>query len=224
MSRTKPTNKARIFLAEDHAIARLGFAQLINQQPDMMVCGEAETASQALESIAKLAPNLAIVDLTLKASNGLGLIKSLAVRCPAVKILVVSMHDESMNAELAVHAGARGYIMKEEAIDKLLAAIRQVMSGKIYLSERMMQKVVEQRMTRGTETTGSGMDILSHREREVLLLIGQWRRTAEIATQLNLSVKTIESYRHRLKQKLNLQNASELTQFATEWVHQKPPH
>src|SRR5262249_2194456 len=138
--------KARIFLVEDHGIARLGLSQLINQQTDMVVCGEADCAAGALTGIAHLKPSLAVVDLTLKNDDGLELIKTLHAQDRLLPVLVVSMHDEFLNAELALRAGARGYIMKEEAIEKVLTAIRQVLDGKTYLSERMRDRLVENQL------------------------------------------------------------------------------
>lgn len=215
--------KSRLFIVDDHAIARFGLAQLINVQPNLTVCGEAETARAALKLIPQLNPDLVIADITLQDGNGLELVRTLTAQFPRVQVLVVSMHDESLNAELALHAGARGYIMKQEAIDRLLLAIRQVLSGKVYLSESVMQKLLEDRMNRPANKESTSVASLSSRELQVFQLIGQWRRTRDIAQQLHLSIKTVEYYRHRIKEKLGLKNSTALAHFATEWMQRLRP-
>jgi DNA-binding NarL/FixJ family response regulator len=226
MARGKPTTnvkpKARIFLVEDHGIARLGLSQLINQQADMVVCGEADGAPGALSGIPRLKPSLAVVDLTLKNDDGLELIKTLHAQDGSFPILVVSMHDEFLNAELALRAGARGYIMKEEAIEKVLTAIRQVLDGKMYLSERMRDRLVENQLRHRSSDKASPLELLSDRELEVFQLIGRWRGTEQIAQGLHLSVKTVEYYRQQIKLKLGLKNAIELARYATEWAQRGP--
>ncbi len=221
-ARRKKT-KARILLVDDHATVRFGLTQLINQQADVMVCGEAETARDALERVATTKPDLVIVDITLKDSNGLELIKTLAAQFPELPMLVVSMHDESLNAEQALHAGAKGYIMKEEAIEKVLLAIRRILSGKIYLSDNITVKLVRKQLSGHKEIHASPVELLSHRELQVFQLIGQWRQTHEIAEQLHLSVKTVEYYHHRIKEKLDVKNATELRHYATDWFQRKHP-
>jgi len=206
---------------EDHALARFGLAQLINLQADLCVCGEADCVAKTLESIAAAKPDVAVVDLTLKNESGLELIKILSVRYPRIPLLVVSMHNESLNAELALHAGAAGYIMKDEAIEKVLVAIRLILAGKLYLSEAMTFRIVQKQVAGRKDTQTSPIELLSDRELEVLHLIGQWRRTAEIATGLHLSQKTVEYYRQRIKEKLGLKDATELTHFATDWVQRQ---
>jgi DNA-binding NarL/FixJ family response regulator len=219
---TNSKPKARIFLVEDHGIARLGLSQLINQQADMVVCGEADSAPGALSAIPQLKPSLAVVDLTLKNADGLELIKTLHAQDRCLPILVVSMHDEYLNAELALRAGARGYIMKEEAIEKVLTAIRQVLEGKTYLSERMRDRLVENQLRHRSADKASPLELLSDRELEVFQLIGRWRATDQIAQGLHLSVKTVEYYRQQIKLKLGLKNAIELSRYATEWVQRGP--
>jgi len=221
-SKTNPKPKARIFLVEDHGIARLGLSQLINQQSDMVVCGESENAAGALSGITQFKPSLAVVDLTLKNDNGLELIKTIRAQDSSLPILVLSMHDEFLNAELALRAGARGYIMKEEAIERVLTAIRHVLDGKIYLSERMRDRLVESQLRNRSAENASPLELLSDRELEVFQLIGRWRGTEQIAQGLHLSVKTVEYYRQQIKQKLGLKNAIELARYATEWVQRGP--
>jgi len=207
---------------EDHGIARLGLSQLINQQSDMVVCGESENAAGALSGITQFKPSLAVVDLTLKNDNGLELIKTIRAQDSSLPILVLSMHDEFLNAELALRAGARGYIMKEEAIERVLTAIRHVLDGKIYLSERMRDRLVESQLRNRSAENASPLELLSDRELEVFQLIGRWRGTEQIAQGLHLSVKTVEYYRQQIKQKLGLKNAIELARYATEWVQRGP--
>lgn len=207
---------------EDHGIARLGLTQLINQQSDMVVCGEAESAPGALSGIPQHKPSLAVVDLTLKNDNGLELIKTIRSQDGSLPILVVSMHDEYLNAELALRAGARGYIMKEEAIEKVLTAIRQVLDGKIFLSERMRDRMVENQLRHRSADKASPLELLSDRELEVFQLIGRWRGTEQIAQALHISVKTVEYYRQQIKLKLGLKNAIELARYATECVQRGP--
>lgn len=217
----RTVRKARILLVEDHAMVRFGLTQLINQQADLMVCGEAESAAEALDCAAAQQPDLAIVDITLKDSNGLELIKNFTAQFPTLPVLVVSMHDESLNAEQALHAGAKGYIMKEEAIEKVLIAVRQILGGKIYLSDNITVKLLRKQFGGQKELNVSPVELLSHREMQVFQLIGQWRQTHEIAKQLHLSVKTVEYYHHRIKEKLDVKNATELRHYATEWFQRK---
>ncbi len=213
--------KARILLVEDHIVVRQGIAQLINQQPDLMVCGEADTVPKALDAVAATKPDVAVVDLTLKSGDGLELLKNITAVHPEILTLVVSMHDESLYAELALHAGAKGYVMKDEAIDEVLNAIRQILRGKIYLSDAMVTQLLQAKTRGPAASSVSPVERLSERELQVFQLIGQWYRTRDIAEKLNLSIKTVEYYRDKIKEKLNLKNATALTQFATEWVQKK---
>jgi len=203
-------------LVDDHPVMRNGLAQLIDQEPDLQVCGQFADSAHALEAIAALQPDLAIVDLSLKGSSGLDLVKGIKSAHPRVLILVLSMHDESLYAERVLHAGASGYIMKEEATDLVLSAIRKVLSGGIHLSEGMSSKFVHRLATGKSTAGGSVMERLSDRELEVFGLIGEGRGTRQIAEQLRLSVKTIESHRAHLKEKLNLKSATELVHLAIQ--------
>jgi DNA-binding NarL/FixJ family response regulator len=216
--------KVRILLVDDHAVVRFGIAQLINRQPDLSVCGEEEDASRAMSAIEILKPNLVIADISLKDSSGLELMRNIKVQYPGLPVLVVSGHDESVYAEIAFRAGALGYLMKEEALDKIVLAIRRVLSGAIYVSDSLAAKMLQQQIRGQTNINESPVKSLSDRELEVFQLIGQWKTTREIAEELHLSVKTIEYYREQIKRKLSLKNAAELTQRATSWVGREPAH
>jgi len=189
-------------------------AEVIHREPDLIVCGEAEERHQALEAIRTAKPDLAIIDLTLKASHGLDLIKDLRTAQPDVAILVVSMHDDSVHAERVIRAGARGYITKQEATKSILLAIRTVLSGEIYLSEPTARRLASKVAGRIPAETAPAIDKLTDREMRVLELIGQGYSTRQIATTLRLGLPTIETYRARIKEKLELKDASELLQYA----------
>ena len=185
-------SRTRIFLIEDHPIARHGLAQLINGQRDMVVCGEASGAQEALRLIRNARPDLAILDITLEDGNGLELTRTLKGLDQNIRVLVMSMHDEALNAEVALHAGASGYIMKEEAIEKVLVAIRKILSGKIYVSENITLEMLQKQAERGRKAKLASFDQLSDRELQVFQMIGEWVGTQEIARQLHISVKTVE--------------------------------
>jgi len=210
--------KNKIFIVDDHPIVRKGLSQLINQESDMVVCGEAENAQNALELLKKIRPDLAIVDISLQGIDGIELIKKIRVRDTNLPILVVSMHDESLFAERALRVGAKGYIMKQEAIEKMMEAIRRVIRGELYVSERVSATIVKKFIDGKAENTRSPMEVLSNREFEVFQLIGQGFVTRQIARELNVSIKTVESYRANIKEKLDLKNATELLRHAVHWV------
>jgi DNA-binding NarL/FixJ family response regulator len=216
-------NRTRILLVDDHAVVRYGIAQLINRQSDMVVCGEEEDAANAMSAIDKLKPDLVIADISLKDSSGLELMRNIKAQFSKLPVLVVSAHDESIYAEVAFRAGALGYLMKQEALDKIIAAIRRVLSGNIYVSDSLGAKMLQQQIRGKTDIQESPVKNLSDRELEVFQLIGQWKKTSEIAQELHLSVKTIEYYREQIKHKLNLKNSAELTQHATAWVQRELP-
>ncbi len=213
--------RTRILLVDDHAVVRYGIAQLINKQPDMMVCGEEEAASNALSAIEKVKPDLVIADISLKDSSGLELMRNIKAQYSRLPVLVVSAHDESVYAEVAFRAGALGYLMKQEALEKIIIAIRRVLSSNIYVSEALAAKMLQQQVCGKTDIHDSPVKSLSDRELEVFQLIGQWKKTSEIAQELHLSIKTIEYYREQIKRKLNLKNSAELTQQATAWVQRE---
>ena len=215
-------NKARIIIVDDHPIVRQGLENLINHEKDLMVCQQAENAPQAMKAIGKLNPDMIIVDISLKEKNGLELIKDIKIQYPNLPILALSMHDESLYAERVIRAGARGYIMKQQATENIVEAIRNVLNGQIYVSDKMTEKMMYKLMGRRKDKAeASTTEILSDRELEVFLLIGKGYGTSQIADQLHLSVKTIESYRAHIKEKLSLSNATELLQYAIQWANSK---
>lgn len=216
-------NRKRILLVDDHAVVRFGIAQLINRQSDLVVCGEEEDARKALDTITRLKPELVIADLSLKDSSGLELIRNIKAQFPTLPILVVSIHDETVYAEIAFRAGALGYLMKQEALEKIVTAIRRVLSGSVYVSDALGAKMLQQQVRGNSDVQQPAIKSLSDREVEVFHLIGQWKKTKEIASELHLSVKTVEYYREQIKRKLNLKDASELTQYATAWVQREVP-
>lgn len=223
-SKASPTkhSKTRVFIVDDHPMMRQGLAQLIHDEPDFEVCGEAEDGPAALQEIDRLRPNLAIVDISLKSASGLDLIKDLQARTPTLPVLVISMHDESLYAERVLKAGGRGYVMKQEGGKKIMEAIRHVMAGKTYVSPSMASQILDSFAGRQKPTT-SPVETLTDREFQVFQLIGQGRATKEIADQLHVSVKTVEVHRVNIKQKLNIATAPELIRFAVRWVESNHP-
>ncbi len=221
---TQPARvKARILLVESHVVVRQGLTTLINQEPDLLVCGGVTATPAALESITKLMPDLVITDITLKNGNGLEMIKIIAAQYAHLPVLVLTMHDEGLYAEIALRSGAMGYIMKDEPIEKVLVAVRRVLSGKIYLSEVVSLQMIRQQIRGPGKQRNSPEELLSDRELQVFQLIGQWRGTSQIARELHLSVKTVQYYREKIKEKLHLQQASDLTRFATECAMARQP-
>jgi DNA-binding NarL/FixJ family response regulator len=214
-------SKIRIVIVDDHPLFRHGIKQLINAEEDMTVCGEAANAQQALSVLREMTPDFAIVDIGLKGTNGIELMKSIKAEHPKLPVLIVSMHDESMYALRALRAGARGYVMKQEALDQVMIAMREVLAGKTYLSPGMADRVIFQYVQGETATDESLAERLTDRELEVLQLIGKGKSTREIAAELHLSIKTVESHRLRIKQKLNVSTSQEMVRFATDWVNQQ---
>ncbi len=215
--------RTRVLLVDDHAVVRFGIAQLINREADLVVCGEEEEASKALSTISALKPDLVIADISLKDSSGLELMRNLKAQYPKLPILVVSAHDENIYAEIAFRAGALGYLMKDQALDRVIPAVRRVLSGAIYVSDALAARMLQQQVRGHTDVNQSPVKGLSDREMEVFQLIGQWKKTRDIADELHLSVKTIEYYREQIKRKLNLKTAAELTHYATSWVQRNEP-
>lgn len=215
--------RKRILLVDDHAVVRFGIGQLINRQSDLVVCGEEEDAGRALDAIQSQKPDLVIADLSLKESSGLELMRNIKAQYPHLPILVVSVHDESVYAELAFRAGALGYLMKQEALEKIPTAIRRVLEGSVYVSDALAAKMLQQRVRGHTDPQESPIQSLSDRELEVFQLLGRWKKTKEIAGELHLSVKTVEYYREQIKRKLCLRDAAELVQYATAWVQREVP-
>lgn len=216
-------SRTRVLLVDDHAVVRYGIAQLINHERDLVVCGEEEEAGNALAAIGRLKPNLVIADISLKESSGLELMRNIKAQYEKLPVLVVSGHDESVYAEIAFRAGALGYLMKDEALGKIVTAIRRVLGGNIYVSETLGTKMLQQQVRGKPNLQQSPVEGLSDRELEVFEMIGKWKKTGEIALELHLSIKTIEYYREQIKRKLNLGNSAELTQRATAWVQQHSP-
>ncbi|MFN7139453.1 MAG: response regulator [Limisphaerales bacterium] len=211
-------NQTKILLIDDHPLLRNGIAQLISQQKDLVVCGEVDDSLKALDSIEQTNPDIVILDITLKKMSGIEVLKHIKVRFPRVKVLILSMHDETLYAPRALRAGASGYIMKQEAAENVIAALRKILGGEVYISERMATQMLS-RMVGGRATPiSSPVDLLSDRELEVFTLLGKGDGTRDIAEKLNLSVKTIESHRAHIKEKLNLKNATELVRHAVQWV------
>lgn len=209
--------KKKIFVVEDHPIFRLGISELINQEEDLVVCGDAENVLQALEEIERLDPDLAVVDISLKSSDGIELVKELNRKKKGLPVLILSMHDEFLYAERALRAGARGYIMKQEAMASVVKAIHQVLDGKIYFSDRVKEYILTH-LTDGSRQVGnSPITRLTNRELEVYRMVGKGFGTREIAVKLHLSIKTIGTYRERIKEKLGLKNATELVRHAVHW-------
>ena len=219
-----PPDKKRLILVDDHPILRQGLANVLNQQPRLVVCGEANDSREALAEAERLQPDLALVDLSLRAGDGIELLKDLRARCPRLLTLVLSMHDEALYAERALRAGARGYVMKHEPPARLLQAIHQVLDGQIYVSERVAAQAV-QRMAGGGAAVSSAapaggdfIEPLTDRELQVFQLIGRGLGTRLIAENLHLSRKTIESHRENIKAKLGFKDGSELIQRAIQWA------
>jgi DNA-binding NarL/FixJ family response regulator len=215
--------KKRLLIVDDHPIVRQGITRLINYEDELMVCGEAGNAKEALEAVERENPDMVIVDISLKGRSGLELIKDLRMRYQDLPVLVVSMHDESLYAERVLRAGAKGYIMKQEPPEKVLNAIRQVLSGKIFVSEKMREKMLQRYVLGSSQKNASTVERLSDRELEVFRLIGKGMGTRQIAKELDLSIKTVETYREHIKEKLNLENSSKLLQYAIDWVQNENP-
>ena len=207
--------KHRVFLVDDHPLVREWLTTLINQKDDLEVCGEAESAPAALEAIGKLRPDAAVIDITLASGSGIELIKDLKRCCPKVAIVVLTMHDESLYAERALRAGARGYVMKRETTKKIITAIRSVIEGKLYVSDEFKHSVAEKLFDGSTGESAVGQ--LSDRELEVFRMLGQGVETRRISESLGLSMKTVQAYCARIKEKLNLANATELLREAVRW-------
>jgi DNA-binding NarL/FixJ family response regulator len=214
-------SKTRVFIVDDHPIVRDGLVTLINQQQDLVVCGGAEDAKEALNALSHAKPDVVIVDITLKDSDGIELTRDIKARYPRLPVVVLSIHDESVYAERALRAGAQAYLMKEVVSDNIIKAIRAVLTGEVYVSDRIARKVLRKAFGQKTTTTGAITDTLSNREFQVFRLIGHGCKASQIAHRMHLSTKTVETYRSRIKEKLNLANASDLLQYAIKWVSSK---
>jgi DNA-binding NarL/FixJ family response regulator len=210
-------SKRRIFIVDDHPLVREGLANLINQQEDLTVCGEAEDAAQALAGIGVARPDLALIDISLKTASGLELVKDLGVHFPLVALVVLSMHDELLYAERALRAGARAYVMKRETTKDVLTAIRQVLGGDVYVSERVVNAMARRLGSSRKSAGASPVEQLSDRELEIFRLLGQGLTTSQIAADLHLSLKTVQAYCARAKEKFGVNSLSELLRAAIRW-------
>ena len=215
--------KSRILIVDDHPIVRQGLTLLINREKDLAVCGDAEEACTAMRQIRETKPNLIVVDISLNGPDGIDLLKEIRLRQPNMPVLILSMLDEQVYAERALRAGANGYIMKHEATERVLVAIRRILGGEIYISDRLANHMLYQRFG-GSGASQSKVDELTDRELEVFRLIGEGHATRDIAEVLHLSVKTVEGYQAHIKDKLSLKNARELMQFAIQRTQADKEH
>lgn len=216
VNRAEPTSIRRILIVDDHPLLRRGLCALIGVEPDLAVCGEAGSVSEALDSVATLHPDLAIVDLSLGDNDGLDLVKRLKNQNPELKILVCSVYDESLFAQRSIAAGAMGFINKKEATARIVEAIRQVLKGEWFVSEKVAQSTLRN-LSSPNSSADASVDRLSHRELQVYRLIAKGLGSSKIAEHLNISVKTIESHKEKIKKKLNIASAGELTRHAIQW-------
>lgn len=218
-----PLTKHRVLIVDDHPMMREGLAQLVEHEPDLQACCQADSAAQALDAVNTKTPDLVLLDISLPDRSGLELIKDLHTLHPELPILVVSMHDEAIYAERVLRAGGRGYIMKQEGGKKLMQAIRQVLNGQVYVSEKVSAKILELFSGRRAESGQSPVERLSDREFEVFQLIGQGEGTRQIAGRLRLSVKTVEVHRANIRKKLELASGTEMVRFAIRWSEARNP-
>lgn len=207
---------SRIVIIDDHPLVRAGLRSLFDEEPDLTVCAEAGNMRDAIEEVRTQNPDLALIDISLDDGNGIELIKRLKMHAPELKMLVCSMHDESLFAERAINAGARGYVNKHQVTEQILEAVHHVLAGRIYLSEQMVERVING-FARKKDAGSSSIETLSDRELEVFGLIGQGLSTSKIAERLHLSVKTVETHREKIKRKLQLATGGELVRHAVQW-------
>jgi len=226
MSVSKPqkspsSEKRRVLVVDDHPVFRHGISALINAEADLAVCGEGSSSATALDAMRTLKPDVALLDISLPGTNGIELIKLMKAEEPKLPLLMLSMHDESLYALRALRAGALGYVMKAEALTHVLDALRKVLKGEVYVSPRLSERLIFQAIQSVDGGMGSPVDKLSDRELEVLELLGRGFGTKEIASELHLSVKTIETHRAHIKEKLGFRDAGEMVRFAIDWVAQE---
>jgi DNA-binding NarL/FixJ family response regulator len=215
---TDMKNEKKVLIVEDHPIFRMGMCELINQEQDMMVCGSAEDVREALDLVESESPDIVIVDLSLKTSSGMTLIKDLNKRYKHIPVLVLSMHEESLHADRCLLAGAKGYLMKHETKDSVIYAIRRILSGRKYISQRVMDIILDKMGKEPEERNASPVQNLTDRELEIFQMIGKGFSSGQIAGQLNLSVKTIGAHREHIKQKLGIKTGGELVRRAVLWL------
>jgi DNA-binding NarL/FixJ family response regulator len=211
-------NKTQVLIVDDHPVIRDGLVTIINHERDMNVCGQAEDAYIALKAVAELKPDIVVTDISLKSSDGIELTKNIKARCPRLPVIVFSVHDESLYAERALLAGAKAYLMKDEVSENIIKAIRTVLNGEIYVSDAISKKFLHKIAGDKAGTAKTPIESLSDREFEIFRLIGEGLKASQMAEQLHLSIKTIETHRSRIKEKLNLPNASELLQYSIKWA------
>ncbi len=216
-------NNTKILIVDDHPILRRGLSFLIDQENNFSVCAEADDAQKAMKAIKALTPDMIIVDISLPGLDGIELIKKIKHNYGNIPILVLSMHDEAVFAERALRAGARGYLMKQEAVDNIIIAMKHILAGEIFVSKKTANLMLEKFVERDTRKNSSPIEILSDREFTVFQLIGQGFVTRQIASELNLSVKTVESYRSHIKEKLKINNGNKLLKYAVQWVQMYKP-
>jgi DNA-binding NarL/FixJ family response regulator len=209
--------KRRVMIVEDHPVVRVGLQLMIDDEPDLEVCGGAESLKDATQMVKKLKPDVVVLDIALGDGSGLDLIKEIQTTRPELPILALSMHDESIYAERALRAGAKGYIMKKEAMDKVMTAIRRVLAGEVYVSEKMASRMVQKLVNPNVASSASPVEALTDREFDVFRLIAQGIGPSEIAQRLGVSVKTVETHREHIKEKLSLKTGTELTRFCLQW-------
>ncbi len=209
--------KSRVFIVDDHPLVRQGLSNLINQEDDLAVCGEAEDAAQALAGIGVKKPDLALIDISLKTASGLELVKDLGIHFPNVALIVLSMHDELLYAERALRAGAKGYVMKRETTKDVLVAIRRVLQGDVYVSDRVLNAMARRLGTPRKASAATPVEQLSDRELEIFRLLGQGLTTSQIAVDLHLSLKTVQAYCARAKEKFGVTSLGELLRAAIRW-------
>jgi DNA-binding NarL/FixJ family response regulator len=212
------TTQSRVIIVDDHPIVRQGLAQMIDREPDLTVCGQAEEARSALLAIATLNPDIVVIDISLNGPSGIEILKTIRQTDPKLRVLILSMHDEMVYAERALRAGANGYIMKQEATETVLEALRRILGGEVYVSNRVANRMLRQLVGGAPKAKHSAVDDLTDRELEVFRLIGEGHGTRQISDELHLSVKTVETYQSHIKEKMGLKNARELVQYAIQWV------
>jgi DNA-binding NarL/FixJ family response regulator len=210
--------KIQVLIVDDHPVVRDGLVTIVNHERDMNVCGQAEDAYQALKAVTELKPDIVVTDISLKSSDGIELTKNIKTRYPELPVIIFSVHDESIYAERALRAGAHAYMMKETVSENIIKAIRTVLNGEIFVSDKILKKFLHNIAGGKADAAKTPMEHLSDRELEIFRLIGEGLKASQIAKQLHLSVKTIETYRTRIKEKLGLVNASELLQYSIRWA------
>jgi DNA-binding NarL/FixJ family response regulator len=211
-------NKIQVLIVDDHPVVREGLATIINHERDMNVCGGVDNAHEAMKAVAELKPDIVIVDISLKDSDGIELTKNITTGHPKSSVIVLSVQDESVYAERALLAGAKAYLMKNVVSENIIKAIRTVLSGEIFVSDKIAKKFLRRVAGGKADTTQASIGTLSEREFRIFRLIGEGYKASQIARQLNLSIKTIETYRARIKEKLNLSSAAELLQYSIKWA------